>query len=427
MTGFPKFLDGARKDLLIIYLFASACAVYLVLLSGVCYTPDLNSYVVAWNHSYSSWHIDRFRTPVYPIFIGLVQEVVGPHYLWVVIGIQYLIFFVSIPFFHRLLTEVTASKSISFWLTLFYSSFPGMAILNNYVQTESITISLSVFMAWAFLSLINGKSRWPVLPFVVFLALLVFSRPAQLYFMPVLVAVFIAMCLFKRVRRAGIRGLSGTLFVCLLFALWVNAFHKNYGVTTPSGISVVNQYHIGRTFGLINKDNLENQKMAPYLVQEKGPDFLGFDIPLYDETFQLIDDFGLKSVNDEVKASIKRDPGGWTWALWRRFRRSGYDRLFSFGPFNSIREMMGVRMSSVYVFAMVILAFLCFSIHKTKHVPWFSVTLFLLVAGNLATSVLGAQTEWGRLALPSTPFMFILLGEMLAKLTFEEEFQNDSI
>ena len=74
-------------------------------------------------------------------------------------------------------------------------------------------------------------------------------------------------------------------------------------------------------------------------------------------------------------------------------------------------------MSSVYCFVAAFLLSLCYWVAKNKKIPWFIATLSLLVLANLTVSILGAQSEWWRLAFPSVPFLILMAGQAVSFVT----------
>lgn len=399
---------NTRKALLVIYTLAILNVVVLMLCMGPMLLPDSYTYIEAWNKSLSSCHIDIYRTPLYPVFLGLCKFLFGSRYLNWVIVIQNMLFLVSIRFFWDTLHKVTSSRTISFWITVLYSVSPGMVALNNYILTESFAIVLSVFIAHALLSLLSSKSWWVVIRFSILLFLLVFLRPAQVYYLPVLLFILGCMSFFSDKRTIALKCLSGVFSISILFLLYVWAFHSTYKVYSPSGISVVNQFYIGRSRGLISLDNLNNPAIGHFLVDSlyaTNPQ----GAPYY-EAYSAIDHLGLEVLDDEIHHSMRQNPGGWVKAIGSRLHNSGGQPLYNFGPFLTIRGPFSIKMSSVYCFLIIVTILLCFVIIYNNNIPWFTASIFLLSLANMAVSILGSQSDWGRLALPSVPFLLLIFG-----------------
>ena len=72
-----------NKDLAIIYAYAIASSSILILGWGVQETFDSSSYISAWD-SFNNGKIDMLRTPVYPVFLGVMKIIFGEHFfVWV--------------------------------------------------------------------------------------------------------------------------------------------------------------------------------------------------------------------------------------------------------------------------------------------------------------------------------------------------------
>lgn len=69
-----------NKDLAIIYACAIASSIILILGWGVQETLDSPTYVSAWDNI-ANGKIDIFRTPVYPIFWGVMKNIFGEYFL----------------------------------------------------------------------------------------------------------------------------------------------------------------------------------------------------------------------------------------------------------------------------------------------------------------------------------------------------------
>ncbi len=403
-----------RRDLRIIYSLAFISVVCWIVYMGVHVTLDTQTYIDAVKKSLSNGMIDQWRLPVYPLLLGSVKLIFGDGFLWAVIILQNLVFLLTIRYFYKLLLWITGSNRLTFWLTLYYAFSPGIVCYNNYVVTESLAISFSVFLAWGLKTMLSENAWRGVVIVTVFIGLTVFMRPAQIYLLPVFLAIFGGMAFVQRYRRAALYGLGGVLFVTISFLAYMGVFKSNYGIYSPSAIGTVNQFYIGRYYDLIRKDDLQHHEIGAYLSDSQDDKN---NSVLFIEAYSAIRNVGLKEAHDEIIYAMRRDPGGWVKAAWDRFCRSGYDRLFAIGPSKYYLIPFSVKMSSVYCFVAAFLLSLCYWVAKNKKIPWFIATLSLLVLANLKVSILGAQSEWWRLAFPSVPFLILMAGQAVSFVT----------
>ena len=389
----------------IIYGLSAALAAVICIVEGVGFTYDSQSYVDAWDYLNFYW-----RTPTYPLLVGLMKIIFGKGFLWGVIAVQNLVFLLSLRYLYDLLLWTGSSERTAFWLTLLYGVHPGILCWNNYIMTEYLAVSLTIFIVWEVKAILEGSSWKSVLLLTVFLSLLVFLRPAQIYFLPVLLLVFFAMSLAKKSRKQGIKGLSGVLLTSLLALFYCGIFQAHYGVFAPSGVGIENQYYIGRQHGLITPGTIRNRDMAEFLAQyasnpENYPK--GY---FYKEMGDVRDRFGIIAIRDEVRLSRAETPEGWILAAWERLKASASERLLNHGWLDGIREVVGIRISAAYLFLILFGGFIVVRICRKRQVPWFTLTVLALVIANCAVTVLGAQNDWARLDFPSTPLLFILIG-----------------
>ena len=73
---------------------------------------------VAWENI-SSFHIDIWRTPVYPLFIGITKAFFETNFLMAASIIQHIVFLISIWYFYKLIAIVTDSERIAFYISAF--------------------------------------------------------------------------------------------------------------------------------------------------------------------------------------------------------------------------------------------------------------------------------------------------------------------
>jgi len=418
------------KGLVIIYLAAIVCVVALMLFMGPWFTPDSPSYVSAWEDSLQKGHPDIWRTPVYPIFLGLLQAIFGAPYLKIAIIVQNLVFLVSLYFLYDVLRKVSSNGWIPFCLTLFYALYPGVVNCNNVIMTESLAMSLMIFLIHSLFSIMTqGSWRWrSVAVFGLSLFLLVFLRPAQIYILPALLVALGAVSLTRKYRKNLKGWLPVVGAVGVLFFFYVMHFHASFGIYSSSGISTVNQFFIARDWGLITEDNVHNPEVGRCFVVDKwerpAPEGRGFRETkrfyadegkkqemfergglLYKEAYDAIDAVGLAAVQDEVHHSIQDNPRGWAKSVWGRFRLSLIEPLF-YPTFNVLR----FEVWFLYLLMLLIAALICVDIVRARRLPWFMLTLYLMAAGNIVLVIVGAQNDWGRLCLPSVSQVLIMLG-----------------
>ena len=193
----------------IIYLLAVAEAMLCIIFPGQLqiYDHDTWTYLETWGNYdifRPSTFVDIYRTPVYPLFLGITtlnQQLP----MATVVLVQWIVFIASIPFFKRLSFMLVRRKSITFWMTLFYATFWGSIEVNYCLMTESLSQSLIVMFVYFMVRSLLRPGAKSIYCSALCLLILVFLRPAMLY-LPV---IYIAVCVYiwTRNHREGLRGL----------------------------------------------------------------------------------------------------------------------------------------------------------------------------------------------------------------------------
>jgi hypothetical protein len=266
------------------------------------------SYIIAWD-TIANGQIDKWRTPIYPLFLGFVKAIFGPELFPIcAVVIQFLFFLVSVYYFNKLTNILLQSKSISYWLTAFYALYPCIPTWNCFLITEPIAVYAIVFLLYSTIHAINTNSRLHIYLISFWLFFLVFLRPALIYLIPVYLLGWLLYCISKKkITKSAVEGLIGTLLVGLSLATYSLCFKMSYGMFVPSGIGIVNQYYIARLNGDIDPMQTENPNLKAYVENSiliHGKEFSnGSSHDLYQEAIHAIDTFGLKDVSNLVSSS----------------------------------------------------------------------------------------------------------------------------
>lgn len=404
-----------------IYILASAHCLLLIFICGRQWYPDTTSYVAAWD-TWSSFQIDQWRPPVYPLFIGIIKSIFGQEYylLWVTI-IQHIIFLISINFFYNLAKIIISDESISLWITAFYSIYPCAATWNCYVVTEPFAIYGMIFLLYNIAKAYKTESKKNLLGFLFWMLFLIFLRPAQMYILPVF---FVGFCLLifktRKKKKVIIGGITSVLLTTFLLLLYSFYYHDNYGIFSPSGIGIINKYYIGRLDGIIKPECTNNPGLKEYVVkaiQKNGQQFHdGTDHDLYMEAEGAIYTYGLKDVSELISNSEGNNPK----LLFRRFaqrlHKSANDKLFVTlnHTWNNVTDFIGIRFNILYIILFIYPLILLHWMLKSSRIAWNSILLYMLAFSHLFVIIFACQNVWDRLILPAIPCYLLIIGQLFA-------------
>lgn len=409
------------KDLKTVYLFAVIFYSLSILLIGASDTADTPSYLSAWE-IISRGHIDIFRTPIYPIYLGLLKIVVGVKYfkLIAVLG-QYCLFLLSIYYFHFICLRLSNSYNITFWTTAFYALYPGIFTWCNTIQTESFALSFMVFLAYFLIRLYEKFSLFYTISIAGLTIFLLMLRPAFIYLLPIFVVSYFFLLKTKEKRKQAIAGLFATSIATLVLILYMTAFSQEYGVFASSSVSTYNRWHIAREHGLLNisviNDSALKEDLEIYIRDHGECCEVQY---IYPEIREIFKKYDLKTLNDAVNSSALSHPMKNISKIGGRIYQASYlSNLTAYGGgvISTITDIVGLRTNVVYLLLFIYTIVLVLWIIQHKYIPWISLVYYMIGTSNLVVVLIGAQAEWMRLVLPSIPLYLIFFAQLCTLLS----------
>ena len=393
---------------------------------GTFIYPDSLTYFNAYD-SLLGGTIDIYRTPVYPLFIGIISSIFGnPYNHIVILLLQTAIFLVSVHYFYRIASLLKSSK-IAYWLTFIYGVIPIVPSWTPIILTESLAISGSIFYLYFTISAIKTGETKKAWLSTLWMLLLVMLRPSFIYLIPVSFFMFlIGNWREPRSRHIIYNGLAGCLTVTILFCGYSYQMKRSYGVFTPSAISVINKYVMDRNNGLFDTNAITDTEFKTYVDSLQNT---GEELNIYTEAMFIINEFGCERMNNAVKESRKSIIGSLKGIDERIYTatRDRYRIASGIVPFiliEPINPNTGAFMLLLVITAGVVIAYS----YKKKQLPLTTILLLLFAAGNIAVTVMGAPDDYGRLQLPSFPAELLLLGLIIQmikdKTITDNKFEN---
>lgn len=100
------------------------------------------------------------RMPLYPLFIQANRLLFQDSYLFGVVGCQIMISLISILFLYRAVRMATKNRGIACIIVLFYGGNPWIMNADLSILTESLAISISVFLLYHTVCYLQSPSLW---------------------------------------------------------------------------------------------------------------------------------------------------------------------------------------------------------------------------------------------------------------------------
>ena len=400
-----------------IYYLATINCILLFIFCGRQWDYDTQSYIKAWENI-SSIHIDIWRTPVYPLFIGITQKCFGSYYLMAGTIIQHLVFLISILYFYKLALTIIETKSIAVYITAIYALYPCYATWNCFNLTEPFAIYSMVFTLYCAITAYRNNSTFHIVTFGFWIIFQIFLRPAQIYILPVFLLGWIMLFIKERkLSTILIGGLSSIIFASFLMLIYMYEFKMTYGIFSPCGVGIVNKYYMARRDGTLEYNKIKDIEFRKYIAErdiifQEGK---GTNIDLFVEAQDAVYKFGAEAVSNNISLYNKATLSEQTKSIIQRLHNAAQDKLLDtfIKRLSFITDIIGFRINLVYYLLIIYPIVLAYCWKKQKTIPWFSLILFLLGFSHLFIIIVACQNIWGRLILPVTPLYLLMIGQLI--------------
>ena len=421
---------------------------------------DAFSYTAAWERLKMCLP-DAVRPPVYPLFYGIITTIFpGTTGMVVIAVLQWSLFGVAIWMLWRILVyfEVTRAFRVATILLLLF--FPGNWVMNNALQTESLSLFLITFLVYSLIRYRQRQTRLWNIAGAITTFLLVYLKPQFIYIIPIYLA---AWWICSANRKQTILTVTSSLLIAgsLFFYTWTlrRFCGFNQGLTV---VGTVNCYGILRMGGLVTPDDIENpdirEHLRPYLEADPGSDLLETD--LYGVEWKYMNLVQCDSINRNVIPNHPAEVAGFLLSRFPRsfshsiFPRHGYARPYDGPKHRRYYALTGKKQPSLhipeftygealtngdkalrgslvfpfygildipFIAAYITLALftgitlLSWKKSGWKRFPTVAFTLIALISGGYITTLAGAYDDWGRIAGSTHVLLFAAGGIVVYK------------
>lgn len=210
---------------------------------GFITSSDTSTYFAA-GELFANGGIDYLRTPIYPLICHLMQHYFGEYVLESLTALHLIVFYISIIFLYRTISLFTDKWACKFIPTALYAWSIPIYEMCLYIMTESLSISGMVILIYCISRIIVGKAgRGTIWSAALILLFLVFLRPFNVCFIPILVLIMYFSHRKGSLKhlKSAIISLSATSVVFFSYCLW---FFNTYGIFGFSYVSTLNLFMI---------------------------------------------------------------------------------------------------------------------------------------------------------------------------------------
>lgn len=366
-----------------------------------------------------SGNVDIVRTPVYPAIIGFFRLLCGDTFMFpYLFFFQYIVFLFSAVLLSRIALRFINNLRAAFWTTAIYLLLPSYISFNLALLTESLSISLMIFLVWFV------TRQYPNPPSILdnifvglVLILMIFLRPIFLYLLPVLLFYYILLLI--RFRKNFIASFAvffvGILFTCGCLKIYKDKIHSEYGISTITNISILNNTFTSIEAVGLHPELTKDAELRDLLTELKNNENLSSD----QKICRLLEyaDNHWSEYEEYVNNSLRISPASTLKLISMRI----IDEL----PRN---HMIPNYYLPSYIFVDYLLFFsqyyviivwyiiICIrQVIRTRSIPYLSILFIMLTLCLTVSSAIGAMSEWGRLTFP-TFILFVIITVKLISL-----------
>lgn len=423
----------------------------------------LDSYEYLSRDGFAIFHgsPDRYRLPVYPLLMDLFLKISEDNGL-IFLGIfQFLVSLLSVFILYLTLRKIVDNKIICLAFTFFYSVYDAVVIWDDILLTESLSLSLTVFLLYGLVSFVKERKMRCVIFISLILVIGSFLRAVFAIYAGLFTGALILIMIFGRSddkddSRVGIKTYVSYVLISLmpivLILMYAGAFYKSYNAFTLSDsylgqqLSVVlgNGYYLSSTDDeLVSvSDSILNDT---YDSEDKRNDITKKIESIFFELYEL--DTNINSITEAryyIMESYERDRierfvndsiennrishysfvvmnlfDDYSFGEYYILKNDSYITMYFYLPVHIlISSFPLLEMNLLFAFwvslAEISIFLLTLLIKKKK--LWIRLGLGVYIASTVWLAITGTNDEFARTALTALPFVFVAFALYIASL-----------
>lgn len=353
--------------------------------------------------------VDSLRTPIYPYIIkGIDMLTKGQVMKYKAITfVQEIVSIISVIVLYHTLKKTFKNEIVSVVATLLYACLPSIFTYNKVILTESLSISLFIMYFCILLRYINNPTNKKTILIGIFTLLLIMLRPSFIYLTVALAAIFLVIYIFKKEnRKQALLGLGilGCIGIILLGYCYLNKQQNN--IFAISNVTHINQLDTVIEMEIYNTGDAQDEGIIDIIEQKLD----GEGATWYRTTTnKIMVEYTPEQVDAYLKRCIKNNFSTYIVKTIQKaftIAINPCDEIYLHEK--SSNEMQPILyFAPVYLYAIFEVIYILAKTIKNKQIPLEQFTMCIIVLGQLATIILGAQAEYSRLFVPVLPLVII--------------------
>lgn len=361
------------------------------------------------------------RTPVYPLFIRLIQWVAGNNFYYGIVLVQSILSVLSVVLFYKALKLIIKNQAVVALAALMYGCANAVVGWDTAILTESLALSGGVCFIYLLFKYLHQATNRLAIGIPCFTFVLLFLRPTFLYFLAIVLIFFIVRRFEKPTYSSDWVGIVTTVICFVFVGIYAYFFSLTHGIFSISDAKV--------------RQDLIVSMQQGYYQDASNPDFVQMieeglaanDNNAWAIVYQVIDEFGNPTVAQLTKEARNANLGEYFTYLkdlvidHYNLPYSAYDSFNAekvvandwntilTGPFHQL------KFYHVYYIAIIELIVVLVIMIKEKRIDLIHSGLFVFIGGIVVSTFIATCGEWMRTSLLVVPFSYIAIAYYVDK------------
>lgn len=442
-----KVKQFIKKPECIIISFVIVFRVVYFFCLDYCFRADSYEYIARDGFAWIHGTVDRYRLPVYPMVIDICKFISEFHYTLLLCLFQLIVSLFSIIVLYSTIKKIIDKKWICLLSTFLYGTLNAVSEWDKTLLTESLSLSLTVFVIWGIVSFLKeGKYKYVIITTICLLfgcfLRAVFVIYSGLFFGFMILCVIFPktstdMSSTSKPREKNIKCALITSIPILLVFLYAFSFNNQYGGFTLSDSALGQQLYvvlekeyykdssdveiIKAADSILNTsiDKELEATLNKYIFEEYENDYnCSFTTSTYLARLYIMENYDRNRVkqfvneskSNHLKSYLLSIPFNvfYSYSSDKNIKSSTMAKLFSIVTDNSLFFLTFTVFHSLIISVVELLSFVVILIKKKK-VEWLRLGLGVYILSTILLSIFGTNGEFARIAITALPFMFVAI------------------
>lgn len=369
------------------------------------------------------------RTPVYPLFIDLCKLFAESYWQWAVCFLQIVVTIVSFFTLGRIAESIIGNRKVSFWICTFYLLWPANICYALTIGTETLSVSGMIFLIWNLIKLNESTklTKYWILSSALVLVL-IFLRPIFIY-LPFILAVYGLVIAYRRklTFRKILFGLIPVIAIFVAVGCYVKEMNRECGIHGLTIISTHNNFYLTREANLLCPELSTDSVITAHLNTFQNTDLHPDIYTQVVEANDLLHTRHYAGYESYVNQVLKNHKDAFIKRMISRFsteisQQSAFASTTEAFPkfFMKLQALFSFPIPLYFILCLVILVMAIRQWRKYGIMPLYVVTFLAISVGITIVSIIGANSDYGRLMAPGIPAFLLALGEFLSKFSYNK-------